>query len=369
MDSVLKELKQLINSEDNLIANESHQIQSLYYDPRFLGAILKDMGEKQLHEQNDEAENLAMQISCVAYETGEIIGSIVANVVRQRDSNKEAAADHSYPCVLENLRTITNLEPSQTQDLLARTPHLTKLGFCGYLISDSRHLVLPDLEFLRHLETLKLHNLSLLKSMDLQGVKFPVNIKRLTLKYTGMEWEEISVLGLLLPNLELLKLESNAAWGWKWETIDGGFPRLKIFKLIRLNLEQWITCSSHFPSLQHLSLEMCAYLEEIPFCLGDIFTLQMIEVATGHPYAEESARKIKEEQESIGNSWLKVMIDNTLVYGELLSLCNNTTSIAIILECCLCSTCVQIKWLAMEYGDFNEDWLMGAARCSTSAWF
>ncbi|GMP93034.1 hypothetical protein CsSME_00043029 [Camellia sinensis var. sinensis] len=71
MDSVLKELEQLINSEDNLIANESHQIQSLYYDLRFLGTILKDMGEKQLHEQNDEAENLAMQISCVAYETGE----------------------------------------------------------------------------------------------------------------------------------------------------------------------------------------------------------------------------------------------------------------------------------------------------------
>ncbi|XP_028088851.1 putative disease resistance RPP13-like protein 3 [Camellia sinensis] len=87
-DSVLKELKQLINSEDNLIANESHQIQSLYYDLRFLGAILKDMREKQLHEQNDETENLAMQTSCVTYETGEIISSFAANVVRQRYNNK-----------------------------------------------------------------------------------------------------------------------------------------------------------------------------------------------------------------------------------------------------------------------------------------
>ncbi|GMP92853.1 hypothetical protein CsSME_00042928 [Camellia sinensis var. sinensis] len=88
MDFVLKELKQLINSEDNLIANESNQIQSVYYDLRFLGAILKDMGEKQLHEQNDEVENLAMQISCVAYKTEEIIRSFAANIVRQRDSNK-----------------------------------------------------------------------------------------------------------------------------------------------------------------------------------------------------------------------------------------------------------------------------------------
>ncbi|KAF5939759.1 hypothetical protein HYC85_024018 [Camellia sinensis] len=30
-----------------------------------------------------------MQITCVAYETGEIIGSFATNVVRQRDSNKE----------------------------------------------------------------------------------------------------------------------------------------------------------------------------------------------------------------------------------------------------------------------------------------
>ncbi|GMP92797.1 hypothetical protein CsSME_00042879 [Camellia sinensis var. sinensis] len=69
MDSVMKELKQLINSEDNLITNESHQIQSVYYDLRFLGAILKDIGENQLHKQNDEAQNLAAQISCVAYKT------------------------------------------------------------------------------------------------------------------------------------------------------------------------------------------------------------------------------------------------------------------------------------------------------------
>ncbi|GMP92826.1 hypothetical protein CsSME_00042907 [Camellia sinensis var. sinensis] len=76
MDSVLKELKQLINREDNLIANESHQIQSLYYDLRFLGAFLKDMEEKQQHEQNVEVENQAMQINCVACEKGEIIGSL-----------------------------------------------------------------------------------------------------------------------------------------------------------------------------------------------------------------------------------------------------------------------------------------------------
>ncbi|KAL7181043.1 hypothetical protein ACSBR1_039992 [Camellia fascicularis] len=121
-------------------------------------------------------------------------------------------------------------------------------------------------------------------------------------------WEEISGLGMLLPNLELLKLQNDAGWGCQWTTIDDGFPRLKFLKLKNLNVKRWITCSSHFPSLQHLSLERCQYLEEIPSSFGDILTLQLIEVTYCHLTVVESVRKIKEEQDSIGNNWLKVLI-------------------------------------------------------------
>ncbi|KAI7978819.1 hypothetical protein LOK49_Contig748G00002 [Camellia lanceoleosa] len=529
IDSILK---LLINSEDNLIANERHQILSLYNELRFLRAILKDMEEK--HFEDDESENLAMQISCVAYDTEEIIRSFVANVARQRDSNKgnkigfvfdfrlnlsdimeqinpievkviqfydkmykiqvlhdrnssdgvpsmrnrtsmmnrnmeqeeiivgfddevmsikeqlagwkmeldiisivgmpgledkllsvrkfasrnnpfddvcsfiyqtfkllrvldlwsgnayftgklaqlvnlrylaimlngycelppsisnlsnletliiftcsevilphnfwsirlrhlytkgaryslpflseKAAMYDSCPSVLENLRTIANLKPyGPVQDLLARTPHLTKLGFRGPLISYSGCWMFPNLDSLRHLETLKLHNTFRIQSTNLQGVKFPANLKRLTLRYTGIEWKEISILGMLLPNLELLKLESDACWGPQWATTDQGFLRLKFLKLKNLKVERWITCSSHFPALQHLSLESCENLEEIPSSLGDVLTLEMIEVAFCHPSAEESAKKIKEEQESNGNNGLKVLIRNTSVTFE-----------------------------------------------------
>ncbi|KAL7258062.1 hypothetical protein ACSBR1_004225 [Camellia fascicularis] len=154
-----------------------------------------------------------------------------------------------------------------------------------------------------------LHNNVLCRyPITLGEVKFPANIKRLTLKSTRLKWEEISVLGKLLPILELLKLEYNAAWGSQWATTDGGFPRLKFLRLRSLNVEQWITCSSHFPSLQHLSLEGCRNLREIPSSLGDILTLQLIEVTFCHFSVRESVRKIKEEQESIGNNWLKVLI-------------------------------------------------------------
>ncbi|KAI7997653.1 hypothetical protein LOK49_LG10G01794 [Camellia lanceoleosa] len=220
--------------------------------------------------------------------------------------SEEVVTDHNHPSILENLRTISNLNPGgYVQDLLARTPFLTKLGICGHPLLDSGKF--PNLECLTHLETLKLQN-ELLYPTNLQQVKFPTNVKRLTLKLTCIEWEAITVLGMLLPNLELLKLEKDAAWGEKWATIDGGFPRLKFLKLKELNVEQWITYSSHFPSLQHLSLERCQNLKEIASSLGDIPTLQMIEVSLCCFSVEESVRKIKEEQESIGNNWLKVLI-------------------------------------------------------------
>ncbi|KAL7181025.1 hypothetical protein ACSBR1_039977 [Camellia fascicularis] len=223
---------------------------------------------------------------------------------------EEAVMDHKHPSILENLRTIANLNcHGFIQGLLARTPFLTKLGICGQLFSDSGNWMFLNLEFLRHLETLKLHSIVRPRyPTTLREVKFPTNVKRLTMKGTRIEWEEISVLGMMLPNLELLKLEDDAAWGQQWATTDGGFPRLKFLKLKDLNVKQWITCSSHFPSLQHLLLDGSISLEEIPSSLGDILTLQMIEVNCRDFTVVESVWKIKEEQESIGNNLLKVLI-------------------------------------------------------------
>ncbi|CAL5430395.1 unnamed protein product [Camellia sinensis] len=222
--------------------------------------------------------------------------------------SEEVVLDHNHPSVLENLQTISKLNPcGLVQDILATTPYLTKLGICGEVFSFSENLMFPNLEFLRHLETLKIRH-QFLHSTNLRDIKFPTNVKRLTLKSTFIEWDEISVLGMLLPDLELLKLENYAACGRQWVIIDGGFPRLKFLKLKELKVKRWITCSSYFPSLQHLLLEWCENLEEIPSSLGDILTLQMIEVNLCHFSVEESVRKIKEEQESIGNNWLKVLI-------------------------------------------------------------
>ncbi|KAF5939602.1 hypothetical protein HYC85_023861 [Camellia sinensis] len=81
--SVMTKLKYLIKSEDKLMADEERdEIESFYNRLRFLGAILKDMQEKH-HEENDEGENLAMQISYVTYKTAEFLSFFVAEVAKQ----------------------------------------------------------------------------------------------------------------------------------------------------------------------------------------------------------------------------------------------------------------------------------------------
>ncbi|KAL7163231.1 hypothetical protein ACSBR2_039347 [Camellia fascicularis] len=164
------------------------------------------------------------------------------------------------------LQTVSNLCPcGHVQLLLLRTPNLRKMGFRGYLINESRQSTLPNLDFLSHLETLKLDNTIITSQSTnlLRAVEFPKIVKKLTLRGMGIKWEAMWIIGML-PNLEVLKLERRACQGRQWETTGGGFRRLKYLKLKCLGVEEWIASSTHFPSLEHLVLEECYSLKEIP---------------------------------------------------------------------------------------------------------
>ncbi|KAM7463381.1 hypothetical protein LguiA_031502 [Lonicera macranthoides] len=63
-----------------------------------------------------------------------------------------------------------------------------------------------------------------------------------------------------------------------WETSKGRFSQLKFLKIQVAKLKQWIASSDDFPSLEQLLLDSCGDLEEIPIGLGDIRTLEMIEL-------------------------------------------------------------------------------------------
>ncbi|KAA8529829.1 hypothetical protein F0562_034367 [Nyssa sinensis] len=217
------------------------------------------------------------------------------------------------PLILYNLKTMAQIQPllfesGQKLNVFERTPNLQTLGFCGNLTS-AGFLMLPDLSFLHRLETLKLFN----KYNDgysckfLEGYEFPLNLKRLTLSKTALEWKEMSTIGML-PNLESLKLEFQACVGRRWDTSDGGFRQLKFLRFYCINIKQWNASSIHFPRLEHLVLQRSGNLEEIPSELGDISTLQIIEIIRCSQSLVNSALQIQEEQQSNGNDYLKVLI-------------------------------------------------------------
>ncbi|KAL7163390.1 hypothetical protein ACSBR2_039483 [Camellia fascicularis] len=214
--------------------------------------------------------------------------------------------------VYDNLQTLSWVFYREVFSV--RTPNLKKLGLCGCMVHE-KSLMFPDLHFLDHLQELKLWNEGVFNRNPhvLGRVKLPLNLSKLTLKNTYLNWDEMSTLGKSLPNLEGLKLLNRACIGKRWETSDGEFPRLKFLKLKHVLVDQLEVSSNHFPVLQRLVLIQCNGLKKIPSEMGDIPTLQMIEVHWCHPSLANSAKEIKEEQESIGNNWLQMIESNNNV--------------------------------------------------------
>ncbi|WMV56006.1 hypothetical protein MTR67_049391 [Solanum verrucosum] len=123
-------------------------------------------------------------------------------------------------------------------------------------------------------------------------------------------WEDARVLGNL-PNLEVLKLKDFSFQGPEWETDEEGFHRLKYLLVESRDLVVWKQASTDsypFPVLQHLVLRFCYKLKEIPYEIGDIPSLQVIELHSCSPYATRLARMIQKEQIDSGNSCLEVFI-------------------------------------------------------------
>ncbi|XP_011071841.1 putative late blight resistance protein homolog R1A-10 [Sesamum indicum] len=219
--------------------------------------------------------------------------------------------------VLENLQALLDIRNFRcSKDILKRIPNLKKLGI-SYDVSSQAYVdwsqfELESLVNLHQLETLKIvikndpYRTS--KFVNPPQLAFPQKLKRLTLSGCGLPWETMTIVGSL-PNLEVLKLKKDACRGQEWEPVEEQFCRLKYLLLEELDLVQWRTNEAHFPCLQSLIIRSCFRLREIPSAIGDITTLQMIELVDCHPSAVTSAKQIQEEQESMANEDLKVCIE------------------------------------------------------------
>ncbi|KAG8378922.1 hypothetical protein BUALT_Bualt07G0035000 [Buddleja alternifolia] len=171
---------------------------------------------------------------------------------------------------------------------------------------------LENLACLDKLETLKVLVVDYSDNLRDNPLKlaFPENLKRLTLRGCKLPWESMTIVGAL-PNLEVLRLRRNACEGTTWEPVEGQFCKLKFLLLQEIDLVEWVADETHFPRLQRLVIRCCYKLEEIPPGMGEITTLEIIELADSHPSAVDSAKQIQEERENMGN------LDFQLVSTEL----------------------------------------------------
>ncbi|KAL8466058.1 hypothetical protein ACS0TY_035252 [Phlomoides rotata] len=216
--------------------------------------------------------------------------------------------DEEFP-ILENLQTLSTIRNFRfTKEATAMIPNLRKLKVVYNVNSDYE---LNNLVLLHQLETL---NLVFQPSLRTQSVPLrfgvPLSIKKLTLRGCGLSWEDMTMLGTL-PNLEVLKLLDMSVVGKEWDPIEGEFPMLKFLQMQRLDLKHWEAENAHFPSLETLIIKHCLELESIPSAIGEIATLQMIEIEDGKLSAVESAELVLEEQRGMGNDVLQVRVVNT----------------------------------------------------------
>ncbi|XP_049387435.1 putative late blight resistance protein homolog R1A-10 [Solanum stenotomum] len=218
------------------------------------------------------------------------------------------------PLFLNNLKNLFLYNSPFVVEIIGRTPNLKKLN----IIDNSYHLdwpaILDSLILLEDLEMLLIN----LQSIDLNIFsgdilsckikKLSPNIKKLILYGTYIPWEVVNLLANL-PNLEVMKGEcAFSGTNWKVDE-DIVFRKLK-YLLIgeEADLERWEAGSDNFPMLEQLILYGLYKLEEIPESIGDIMTLKLIKIDDCSSSVENSAKRIQEEQENLGNYELQLQI-------------------------------------------------------------
>ncbi|KAK4715884.1 hypothetical protein R3W88_014222 [Solanum pinnatisectum] len=186
---------------------------------------------------------------------------------------------------LDNLETFSTphlVYGEDTEMILRKMPKLRKLscifsGTFGYSEKvKGRCVCFPRLEFLSHLESLKVVSNSYPAKLP-HVFRFPSRLRELTLSKFRLPWSQISSIGEL-PNLEILKLLLRAFEGDEWEVKDSEFREVKYLELEGLNIAQWSVSEDAFPLLERLVLTKCKWLEKIPYHFDDAVSLKSIEV-------------------------------------------------------------------------------------------
>ena len=218
--------------------------------------------------------------------------------------------------MLYNLHTFSTpkLYLGQSMEkMMMKFPNIRRLKCCLLQSEESScdGTRIVAMDFLNQLESLKL----LLGKVTAHPIEYhlPSNLKKLTLE--DFSWSIMSAIRKL-PNLEALKLvrQADGVKEWDMEGMEEEefFPALKFLKLKDLSIVKWLGSGDHFPSLERLIMEGCAELEELPSCLGESQTLQLIEVRRCLFSTGDSVREIMQQQRDYGNPDLKILISEEI---------------------------------------------------------
>ncbi|XP_060171530.1 putative late blight resistance protein homolog R1B-23 [Lycium barbarum] len=215
--------------------------------------------------------------------------------------------------VLTNLQTVTKMKiESCTREVIVNVPDLKKLAIEGlgeHASSQPSSYYLNNLLYLKQLEKLKLRSHNML-CMDF----CPSSLKKLVLQRCSLSCGFMSPL-CMLPNLEILKMKRVTFEQYTWNLTEEVFSNLKYLKMDCLKLMEWNASCVNFPKLEHLVLR-CNFLGDIPHEIGNIYTLQCIEVIACSVAVEMSVQRVQEEQKDMGNDSLNVSIKKILPWCE-----------------------------------------------------
>ncbi|KAH6809882.1 hypothetical protein C2S51_027665 [Perilla frutescens var. frutescens] len=213
--------------------------------------------------------------------------------------------DPPSDAVLENLQTLCKVHDFKwSEEAVKRIPNLKKLKvFCD----GQEYYCIDKIGCLNQVESLSCT--FAMQGHLLQQLSFPHSLRKLTLEGMLLRGEDMTTAIGPLPHLQVLKLKFCAFTEPVWETVEDQFCSLKFLLMDTCgDLKWWITDSSHFPCLEQLVLRDMEKFDEIPSGIGDIPTLQYIELDRCTDSAVVSAKKILDDQQELDNEALRIRV-------------------------------------------------------------
>ncbi|GER53527.1 disease resistance protein [Striga asiatica] len=234
----------------------------------------------------------------------------------------ETDGEDGFVSVLENLQTLRTVRNFKcTEEVVRRIPNVRKLGLLYEELEDLSFCCLNNIRRLNKLESFacSFFRKRPCRSYLVQNLIFPCSLIKLTLQGTELRWEDMALTTIgTLPYLQVLKLKFLSFVGFEWVTVEGQFRSLEYLLIDSCDdLKSWKTDSTHFPQLKHIVLRSLSKLKEIPLSIGDITTLESIELEYCSESAVFSAKDLVEEQVGLGNEGLRVRAQMAFCSQEL----------------------------------------------------